>query len=226
VTGTADDAKRAAAEAAVATEVGSGMVLGLGTGSTASHVVIALGRLLRDGSLTDIVCVPTSEATARLAREHGVPLTTLDQQPRLAVCLDGADEIGPGLGLVKGLGGALLREKIVASAADRFVVVADASKRVAKLGQHAPVPVEVIPFGEAVCARGLRALGADPVPREGFLTDEGNRILDCRFGPLDDPDRLAEAIRSIPGVVEHGLFLGMAEMAYVGGPDGVEVLRA
>jgi len=126
---------------------------------------------------------------------------------------------------VKGLGGALLREKIVASAADRFVVVADASKRVARLGDHAPVPVEVIPFGEAVCARALRALGAEPVPRVGFVTDEGNHILDCRFGPLDDPARLAEAIRSIPGVVEHGLFLGMAEAAYVGGDDGVELLR-
>ena len=221
----ADEAKRAAAEAAVAAEVGSGMMLGLGTGTTASHVVVTLGRLLRDGALHDIVGVPTSEATAQLAREQGIPLTTLAEQPRLSVCLDGADEIGPGLGLVKGLGGALLREKIVASAADRFVVVADASKRVARLGQHAPVPVEVIPFGEAVCARALRALGADPVPREGFVTDEGNRILDCGFGPLDDPGRLAEAIRSIPGVVEHGLFLGMAEMAYVGGPDGVEVLR-
>jgi ribose 5-phosphate isomerase A len=221
-----DDRKRAAAEAAVAAEVASGMLLGLGTGSTAGHVVVALGRLIAEGSLTDVAGVPTSEATARLAREHGVPLTTLQEQPRLAVCLDGADEIGPGLALVKGLGGALLREKIVASAADRFVVVADASKRVARLGEHAPVPVEVIPFGEAVCARALRALGADPVPREGFVTDEGNRILDCRFGPLDDPARLAEAIRSIPGVVEHGLFLGMAEAAYVGGDDGVERITA
>src|SRR5262249_35032711 len=137
-----EDEKRAAAEAAVAAEVGSGMVLGLGTGTTASHVVITLGRLLRDGALHDIGGVPTSEATAELAREHGVPLATLDEQPRLRVCLDGADEIGPGLALVKGLGGALLREKIVASAADRFVVVADASKRVARLGEHAPVPVE------------------------------------------------------------------------------------
>ena len=119
---------------------------------------------------------------------------------------------------MKGLGGALLREKIVASAADRFVVVADASKRVARLGEHAPVPVEVIPFGEAVCARALRALGAEPVPRGASTTDEGNHILDCRFGPLDDPARLAEAIRSIPGVVEHGLFLGMAEIAYVAAP--------
>ena len=219
-----EDAKRAAAEAAVAAEVRSGMALGLGTGTTASHVTVAVGRLLREGALGDIVAVPTSEATAALAREHGVPLTTLTEQPQLALCLDGADEIAPDLGLVKGLGGALLREKIVASAADRFVVVADGSKRVARLGEHAPVPVEVIPFGEAVCARALAALGCIPEPRAGFVTDEGNHILDCRFGPIADPAALATAIRAIPGVVEHGLFLGMAAAAYVAGPDGIEVL--
>ena len=125
----------------------------------------------------------------------------------------------PDLGLVKGLGGALLREKIVASAADRFVVVGDASKRVARLGEKAPVPVEVIPFGEAVCARALAALGVRRRCRAtGFVTDEGNRILDCRFGPLDDPEALATAIRSIPGVVEHGLFLGMARRRLRGRP--------
>jgi ribose 5-phosphate isomerase A len=217
------DAKRAAAEAAVAAEVRSGMALGLGTGSTASFVTIAVGRLLAAGELDRIVAVPTSEATTALAREHGVPLATLAEQPHLALCIDGADEIGPGLGLVKGLGGALLREKIVAFAADRFVVVADASKRVERLGDLAPVPVEVIPFGEAVCARALAALGCTPEPRAGFVTDEGNHILDCRFGPIDDPEALASAIRSIPGVVEHGLFLGMAHAAYVAGPRGVEV---
>jgi ribose 5-phosphate isomerase A len=217
------DAKRAAAEAAVAAEVRSGMALGLGTGSTASFVTIAVGRLLAAGELDRIVAVPTSEATTALAREHGVPLATLAEQPHLALCIDGADEIGPGLGLVKGMGGALLREKIVAFAADRFVVVADASKRVERLGDLAPVPVEVIPFGEAVCARALAALGCAPEPRAGFVTDEGNHILDCRFGPIDDPEALASAIRSIPGVVEHGLFLGMAHAAYVAGPRGVEV---
>ena len=155
-----------------------------------------------------------------------MPLATLAEQPRLAVCLDGADEIGPGLGLVKGLGGALLREKIVASAADRFVVVADASKRVARLGEHAPVPVEVIPFGEAVCARALRALGADPVPREGFVTDEGNRHprLPVRAarrsraaGGGDPLDPGRGRARPVP---RHG-----RDAAYVGGADGVEVLR-
>jgi ribose 5-phosphate isomerase A len=217
------DAKRAAAEAAVEAEVRSGMALGLGTGTTASFVTIAVGRLLAAGDLDRIVAVPTSEATTALAREHGVPLATLAERPQLDVCLDGADEIGPRLGLVKGMGGALLREKIVASAADRFVVVADASKRVERLGDLAPVPVEVIPFGEAVCARALAALGCTPEPRAGFVTDEGNHILDCRFGPIDDPEALASAIRSIPGVVEHGLFLGMAHAAYIAGPGGVEV---
>ena len=220
---TGADAKRAAAEAAVATEVRSGMALGLGTGSTASFVTIAVGRLLAAAELEGIVAVPTSEATASLAREHGVPLGTLAEHPQLAVCIDGADEISPELGLIKGLGGALLREKIVASAADRFVVVGDESKRVARLGEKAPVPVEVIPFGAAVCARALAALGCDPVLREGVVTDEGNVILDCRFGPLDEPEALATAIRSIPGVVEHGLFLGMARVAYVAGAGGVEV---
>jgi ribose 5-phosphate isomerase A len=222
---TGDDAKRAAAEAAVAAEVRSGMALGLGTGSTARHVTIAVGRLLAAGDLTGVVAVPTSEATAALAREHGVPLVTLADHPQLALCIDGADEIAPDLGLVKGLGGALLREKIVASAADRFVVVGDASKRVAHLGETAPVPVEVIPFGEAVCALALAAFGCTPEPRTGFVTDEGNHILDCRFGPIADPPALATAIRAIPGVVEHGLFLGMAAIAYVAGPDGVDVLR-
>ena len=220
---TGADAKRAAAEAAVAAEVRSGMAVGLGTGSTARFVTIAVGRLLAAGELEGIVAVPTSEATAALAREHGVPLATLAEQPHLAVCIDGADEISPDLGLVKGLGGALLREKIVASAADRFVVVADDSKRVARLGEKAPVPVEVIPFGAAVCARALVALGGEVVLREGIVTDEGNVILDCRFGPLDDPEALATAIRSIPGVVEHGLFLGMARAAYVAGAGGVEI---
>lgn len=220
---TDDAAKRAAAEAAVAAEVRSGMAVGLGTGSTARYVTIAVGRLLATGELDGIVAVPTSEATASLAREHGVPLATLAEQPHLAVCIDGADEIGPELGLVKGLGGALLREKIVASAADRFVVVADDSKRVARLGAKAPVPVEVIPFGAAVCARALAALGCRPVLREGVVTDEGNVILDCRFGPLDEPEALATAIRSIPGVVEHGLFLGMAHAAFVAGAGGVEI---
>ena len=226
---TPDEAKRAAAERAVADEVRSGMAVGLGTGSTASPAVEAIGRLLAEGALRDVRGVPTSEATAALARRVGVPLTTLDETPELDVALDGADEIAPGLQLVKGLGGALLREKIVAAAARRFVVVADASKRVERLGERAPVPVEVIAFALEPCRRRLAALGCEPELRTGadgapFTTDEGNRILDCRFGPIDAPEPLAAAIRAIPGVVEHGLFLGFAAAAYVAGPGHVEVL--
>ena len=224
----ADDRKREAAEAAVAAEVRSGMAIGLGTGSTAVHVVRAIARRRAEGLLHGIVGVPTSEATAALARELDLPLTTLSERPSLALCIDGADEIGPGLGLVKGLGGALLREKVVAGAAYRLAIVADGSKLVDRLGTRAPLPVEVIPFAEAVCALALARLGCEPVLRvvddAPFITDEGNRILDCRFPDgIADPAALDLAIIRIPGVVEHGLFLGMAKVAYVAGEDGVAV---
>ena len=179
-----------------------------------------------------IVGVPTSERTAEVARRVGIPLATLAERPRLDLAIDGADEIAPGLDLIKGLGGALLREKVVASAAASLVIVADASKRVDRLGTRAPVPVEVIGFALAVVAPELESLGCAVALRRGadgepFATDEGNRILDCRFpAGIEAPDRLANAIRSIPGVVEHGLFLGLAREAYVAGPDGVEHLAA
>jgi ribose 5-phosphate isomerase A len=221
----ADQLKHSAAEAAVAAEVGSGMRVGLGTGSTAVHVVRAIARRLEAGDLERIVGVPTSEATAALARSLGVPLATLDEEPELDVAIDGADEIDPRLDLVKGLGGALLREKIVASAARRVVIVADDSKLVDRLGSRSPVPVEVIPFATAVCRRALAALGCTPTLRD-FRTDEGNVILDCAFaGGLDDPSAVAAAIGAIPGVVEHGLFLGMAAVAYVASDDGVTELE-
>ncbi len=227
-----DARKREAAEAAVAAEVKSGMIVGLGTGSTAVHVVRAIGRLLATGELTAVVGVPTSEATADLAREVGIPLATLEQQPRLAVCIDGADEIAPDLGLTKGLGGALLREKIVASAADRFVIVADDAKLVERLGTRAPIPVEIVPFAAAVCALALAALGCTPTLRHGpdgapYLTDERNHILDCAFPDgIAAPGELDLAIDRIPGVVEHGLFLGVADVAFVASTDGVSVRRA
>ena len=219
--------KRDAAERAVAEHVTSGTALGLGSGSTANHAVRALGRLLAEGALRNVVGVPTSERTARLAREVGVPLAGLAQQPRLAVAIDGADEIAPGLALIKGLGGALLREKVVASAADRFVVVADERKLVDRLGVRAPLPVETIVFALPVVRRALERLGAEPTLRTGadgatFETDEGNCILDCRWARIDDPERLAASIAGVPGVVEHGLFLGMAAEAYVAGEAGVE----
>jgi ribose 5-phosphate isomerase A len=221
--------KRAAAEAAVEDEVRSGMVVGLGTGSTAGPAIEAIGRRLAAGELRDVRGVPTSEASAGLARRVGLPLVTLDEAPEPDVAIDGADEIGPGLELVKGLGGALVREKVVASAARRFVVVADVSKQVAHLGERAPIPVEVIPFAVEPTRRRLLALGCAVTLRAGatgapFTTDEGNRILDCRFAPLGDAQAVASAIRGIPGVVDHGLFLGLADAAYVAGPDAVSLL--
>jgi ribose 5-phosphate isomerase A len=220
--------KRAAAEAAVAAEVRSGMAVGLGTGSTAGPAVEAIGRLLREGTLREVRGVPTSRATAELAHRCGVPVTTLDELPELDLALDGADEIAPGLDLVKGLGGALLHEKVVAAAARRFVVVADDSKRVGRLGERAAVPVEVIAFALEPCRRRLAALGCEPALRQAddgpYATQEGNRILDCRFGPIDDAERVAAGIRAIPGVVEHGLFLRMAHAAYVATPDAIDLL--
>jgi ribose 5-phosphate isomerase A len=229
---TADEQKRAAAKAAMHL-VKPGMALGLGTGSTAAHFVDCIGDMVKAGFA--IRCVPTSEATRRQAEGRGIPLTTLDETPHLDLAVDGADEIGPGLHLIKGGGGALLREKIVASSARQFVVIADASKRVGHLGRF-PLPVEVVPFGlkatafkiERACAhagsRGRITLRI----REGkpFVTDNGNLILDCALQRIEDPPRLAALLSGIPGVVEHGLFIGLASLALVGGDGGVEHLAA
>ena len=209
--------------------VQSGMALGLGTGSTAKHVLRGLAARLSDGRLRDIVGVPTSEEIATLARELGIPLVTLAERPRLDLALDGADEIDPALNAIKGLGGALLREKIVAASADRFILVGDETKLVPRLGTRSPLPVEVIRFGLPLCERRLAALGCVPTLRRAaggdpFRTDEGNLILDCRFETIDDAPALAAAISAIPGVVEHGLFLGMAERAVVGGAGGVRTI--
>lgn len=209
--------------------VQSGMALGLGSGSTLRFVLRELGARLADGRLRDIVGVPTSEATAALARELCIPLVSLEQRPALDLNLDGADEIDPHLNLIKGLGGALLREKVVASAARQFVVVADGSKLVQRLGSRAPLPVEVIPFAQPLVSRKLEALGASPKLRKlatgaPLITDEGNVILDCATGPIDDPAALDVALRRIPGVVEHGLFLQMASEAVVAESGGVRVI--
>lgn len=224
-----DHYKQQAAEHALG-QVHNGMVLGLGTGSTARHLVMGLGARLRDGRLRDIVGVATSEATTALASQLGIPTATLDQQPRLDLALDGADEIDPALNLIKGLGGALLREKIVASAAARFVIVADETKPVAQLGTRAPLPVEVVRFALPVARPRLAALGCLPTLRrtaEGgaFVTDEGNCILDCAFNGIPDARALNVAIHAIPGVVEHGLFIGMATMAVVAGAGGITVIE-
>ncbi len=221
--------KQQAAEAAL-NLVSSGMRLGLGTGSTAVFLLHGLAARLNDGRLRDIVGVPTSEATAKLARELGIPLASLDQEPQLDLAIDGADEIDPQLNLIKGLGGALLREKIVAASADRFIVIAGSNKLVSSLGQQAPVPVEVIRFGLALCSRRLTALGLRPVLRqtasaEPYITDEGNVILDCYVDSIPEPATLSAAIHSIPGVVEHGLFVGMTSAVITAGAEGVEMLN-
>jgi ribose 5-phosphate isomerase A len=210
--------------------VQSGMVLGLGSGSTATLMVQAIGRKLTAGSLRDVRGVPTSSAIAAVARASGVPLTTLEQDPHLDLDLDGADEVDPGLNLIKGLGGALLWEKIVATASRRLVILADASKLVSRLGTKAPLPVEVVPFGWKSHLGFIEGLGGTPALRrtgagEPFVTDEGNYILDCRFDGIADPRSLEQALLLRAGIVGTGLFLGMAEQVILGTADAVEVRR-
>ena len=223
------DPKQSAAEHALSF-IRSGMVVGLGTGSTASYFVQALGRLLHDGQLRDIRGVPTSSTTERLARQWEIPLTSLRLFPQLDVTVDGADEIGPGLTLIKGQGGALLREKIVAHASQLEIIVADQEKVVEVLGTRAPLAVEVIPFGWPTYERALRDLGCEPVLRtlddEPFLTDEHNYIVDCHFDRIDEPAALERELNLIPGVVENGLFINLAHRAFIGSSSGVTELLA
>jgi ribose 5-phosphate isomerase A len=206
---TVDQLKEAAAQAA-ASFVLDGMVVGLGTGSTAKFAVDALARRMRDENLR-FIGIPTSEATAAQARSLNIQLTNLGAHPSIDLAIDGADEIEPRTrNLIKGRGGALLREKIVESAAKQLIIIADESKLVEKLGSKMPVPIEVVQFGWQSTARKLDVLGANAKLRESFITDSGNFILDCAFGPIADPETLAREIDSTVGVVEHGLFLGMA----------------
>ena len=228
----AEDLKRRAAQAAIA-HVREGMRLGLGSGTTMAHFVELLGRRVAEG--LSVIGVPTSEKTAALARRAGVPLTTLDETPELDLAVDGADEIGPGLALIKGAGGALLREKIVANASERMIVIADAGKRVLELGAF-PLPIEVAAFGltatalaieRATIELGLNA-ALDVRLNNGapYVTDGGNRIIDASFGRIPDPEALAGRLAGIPGVIEHGLFLGLADLALLASPDGVAEITA
>jgi ribose 5-phosphate isomerase A len=206
------------------------MVVGLGTGSTAVHAVRAIGRRLQNGELRGVIGIPTSEQTAIDARQWQIPLTSFDAHPQIDITIDGADEIDPHLDLIKGLGGALLREKIVAAASVRMIIVADETKLVDQLGTRAPVPVEVIPFARQLVTVFLRSLGAETLLRQKdgrvYRTDENNIILDCHFaGGVGDPTALARAIRFQPGVVEHGLFLNCAGDAIVAAADGIHHLR-
>ncbi len=218
--------KRAAAERAAAL-VEDGMFVGLGTGTTARLMVDALASRLREG--LRFTGVPTSEAIAAQARAAGIPLTSLDEHPSLDIVIDGADEVDPNLTLIKGLGGALLREKIVASATARLAIIVDESKLVERLGERASLPIEVVPFGWSLAVSRLQAFNARAerrmAPNGPFITDGGHYILDCRFDAAADLVTLAAALKGITGVVDHGLFIGMAALVLVGTPEGVTILH-
>lgn len=221
--------KKEAAQAA-AQLVQSGMIVGLGTGTTAAYLVNELGRRVAEEGL-HFTGVPTSERTAEQARSLGIPLATLADIKEIDLTIDGADEVQLGtLALIKGHGGALLREKIVASASKRMAVIVDETKLVKRLGGTLAVPVEVVPFGWEATARKLKAIGAGAELRPGvddkpYVTDGGHYILDCAFGPIADPKRIARELDETVGVVEHGLFLGLAKQVFVGGPGGVKILK-
>lgn len=221
-----DQEKQAVARAAVEL-VESGSVVGLGSGSTSTYAIRFLAERVQKG--LKIIGVPTSQKSKELAEQLGIPLATLEEEPDIDIDIDGADEIDPQLNLIKGGGGAFLREKIIASVSRRFVVIADSAKQVKRLGKF-PLPVEVISFAQSLIKPRIEALGARVSLRSyaygnPYVTDEGHHILDCSFGEIADPPALAEALRRIPGVVEHGLFIGMAEMALVGKNSDVVQLR-
>ncbi|WP_256546032.1 ribose-5-phosphate isomerase RpiA [Halobellus inordinatus] len=223
-TGGTDDQKRRAAERA-AELVSDGDVVGLGTGSTAAHAIRAIGRMVADG--LDVRGVPTSFDSRALAREAGIPLRSLDEIDGVDVAIDGADQLDRNLAAIKGGGAAHAREKVVDAAADRFVVVADPTKVVETLSRS--VPVEVLPDARAAVERDVADLGGDVTLRRAerkdgpVVTDNGNLVLDCEFGTVDDPDGLAQDLSRLPGVVEHGLFVDLVDEAYVGTDDGVDV---
>lgn len=223
-----DQWKKAAADAA-ARLVQSGMVVGLGSGTTAALFVSALARRISQENLR-IVAIPTSEKTAEQARALKIPLTTFAEYARIDLTIDGADEVElGGLGLIKGHGGALLREKIVAAASQRMAVIADETKLVERLGSLVAVPVEVVPFGWQTTEKRLRDIGGNPALRldaggKPFVTDGGNYIFHCAFKPMENPKEIAHHLDHVVGAVEHGLFLGFASEAIIGGRGGVKVL--
>jgi ribose 5-phosphate isomerase A len=217
--------KQQAAERAVEF-VESGMIVGLGHGSTAIFAVRRIAQLLREGQLQDILGVPCSLQVEENAQRLGISLTTLDEHPVVDLTIDGADEVDPGLNVIKGGGGALLREKMVAQASRREIIVVDESKLSPALGTRWPVPVEVVPFSWHAQAAYLKSLSARPVLRRNsdgspFKTDQGNLILDCHFGPIQDPAQLAARLSERAGIVEHGLFLGLATDVIVAGAQGL-----
>ncbi len=221
--------KQQAAERAV-DFVQSGMVIGLGEGSTAIFAIRKIARLLHEGRLREVLGVPCSLRVQAEASRLGIPLTTLEAHPALDLTIDGADEVDPALNLIKGGGGALLREKIVAQASRREIIVVDAGKLSPALGTRFALPVEVIPFGWRTQAAYLEALGASVTPRRGpggdfYHTDQGNLILDCSFGPLPDASALAARLDARAGIVAHGLFIGLATDLVLAGPEGVQIVQ-
>jgi ribose 5-phosphate isomerase A len=221
--------KKEAAEAAVEL-VRPGMILGLGHGSTARYALLKIAELLRTGKLWDIQGVPCSKKVEEEARALGIPLTTLEDHPELDLTIDGADEIDPKLNVIKGGGGAMLREKIVAQATKYQVIVADETKLSPRLGTKATVPVEVLPFGWRTQVQFLEGLGAQVKLRlnpdgSPFLTDQGNYVLDCNFGPIADAEALARELGHRAGILGHGLFLGLVDEVFAAGPSGLRRLR-
>ena len=205
--------------------VQNGQVVGLGTGSTAAFAIKGLGRLVREG--LRIAGVPTSTRSEQLARKVGIPIVDLNECSRVDITIDGADQVDDRFDMIKGGGGALIREKLVAIASDREVIVVDRSKLVSQLGGPVPLPVEVLPFGWRLASRFLQELGGVPRLRQSggvpFESDNGNYILDCDFGAIPDAGTLEKRVRQVPGVVESGLFVGLADMLIIGSESGVEI---
>jgi ribose 5-phosphate isomerase A len=225
-----DTLKQQAAEKALGYAT-SGMVLGLGSGSTALIMVKHLAEMINAGALKSITGVPTSRVTEHEAGQLGIPLVSLDDSPKVDLTIDGADEVDPYCNLIKGGGGALLREKIVAQASRRLIIIVDQGKLSPALGTNWPLPVEVIPFGWPSQAEFISTLGGIPSLRledrqQPFTTDQGNYILDCRFGPMTNPEEIESRLNGRAGIVEHGLFLNMADVVISAGPDGVRTLEA
>ena len=227
MTSTAETGKRLAGEKA-AEFVKDGMVVGLGTGSTAYYTIKKVGQMVADGM--DIIAIPTSIWTEKLAIECSIPLSSLAEHPAVDLTIDGADEIDPDLNLIKGMGGALLREKVVASVSKEEIIIADESKLVDILGTKSALPVEIVPFARKVCEDAISDMCQSFVLRGGeddrpYTTDNGNYILDCTFESIKNPGDLDRALNCIPGVVENGLFIGLASKAIIGLDDGVKIIE-
>ncbi len=222
----ASEMKRLAGEKA-AEYVEDGMVVGLGTGSTVFFTILKLGERVREG--LNIVGIPTSKATEKLALEQGISLGNLAEHPRIDITIDGADEVDPELNLIKGMGGALLREKVVASVSEKMIIVVDDSKIVETLGTKSALPVEVVPFALSSCIAELEKLCDEVMTRKTdgqiYVTDNGSNIVDCLFSGIPDPEKLENILSRMPGAIENGLFLGLATLAIVGTPEGVKVYQ-